>query len=132
MTRRLKPVPVRDEDGPFRYVYLAVAAVPGLRLSEEQQECLPLHSFPDLHAEAFLTSRWDEYCAHMDRSNAIALLLLTGFTGRPRFLRLLRFVEFFKLLVMPPEAVFASRFRRETKAEQERRHKSYSTPGCYL
>src|SRR5688572_1204837 len=88
MRPKASPIRLCDGDGPFSYVYMAVTAVPGMLYPKEAGKTMPFHSFPDRNAVAFLTMAWDDYCVHMDRSDAIALLLLTAFHGHSRFPKL--------------------------------------------
>ena len=126
------PSPPTKEDGPFRFTYLAVIAVPGMRISEDSSVHTQFCAFPDLKAEAFLTQDWDTYCLHMDRSNAFAYLMLAAFRGRGRFGRLS--ANWHRLLVrlLGGQRMFRSRLKRETIAAHERRHKHHKSPGCYL
>jgi hypothetical protein len=132
MTRHTTPLPIREEDGPFSYVYLSVSAVPGMRLSNEDSAYLRLRSFPDLNAEAFLTEEWDAYCAHMETSNALALLMLTGFHGQPRWRRLSRYVDRLLVHILGVEAIFRRNLDREMMVAYQQRRTTYKSPGCYL
>jgi hypothetical protein len=132
MPGRLTPLPLVEEDGPFTYVYLAIAAVPGMRLPDSAGAKLAFSSFSDLNAEVFLTSDWDTYCVHLDRSDAIADLMLTGFLGNTRFGRLSRYLHLFLIHLLGAETMFKWRLGRETTIAQERRHKNHKSPGCYL
>jgi len=132
MDRKATSSPLTDEDGPFRYTYLALTAVPGMRLLEDSSIIRQFCAFPELGAEVFLTRRWDTYCLHMDRSDALAFLMLTAFRGRKRFGRLS--ANWHQLLVrlLGQERVFRSSLKRETIAARERRHKHHKSSGCYL
>jgi len=132
MTRGAAPLPLREEDGPFSHVYLAVTAVPGVRLTNQDSPYLRLQSFPDLNADAFLTEDWDAYSAHMDTSNALALLMLTGFHGKPRWRRLTRYADRLLVRMLGAEAIFRRNLDRETKAASRQRRADHKSPGCYL
>src|SRR5712692_958702 len=132
MDRRVTPSLICEEQGPFTYTYLAVTAVPGMRLPEDSDGHLQFCSFPEWNAEAFLTRDWDAYCVHMDRSDALAYLMLTAFRGRERFGRLSAYWHQLMVRLLGGEKMFRSRLEHETTAARERRHKSHRSPGCYL
>lgn len=114
----MKPEKVSEQDGPFRYVYLAIFEVPGLRLADHDTEPVFVHSYPNLNAKAFLTSNWDSYCVHMDYSDAIAVFMLTGFGGSDPS--------------MASESDFNTKLQYEMQKAQGRRHKEHRSPGCHF
>lgn len=121
-----------EDDGPFTYVYLAVTAVPGMLYPTDAAATIPFHSFEEHNARAFLTMDWDAYCAHMDQSNGIAMLLLTAFRGRRRFGWLSEYEHRFMARIFGTEAVFLRNLKREAAAARSQRHKEKKSPGCYL
>ena len=78
------PQAITDGDGPFTYNYVVVMGVPGIKLADEDTD-LDLFNLLELNAKVILTRKWDMYCQHVDRSSAIALLLLTAYRGNSRF-----------------------------------------------
>jgi hypothetical protein len=132
MTRHTAPSPLREEDGPFSYVYLAVAAVPGMRLTEKDSAYVSLGSLPDQNAESFLTLEWDAYCEHMDKSNALALLMLTGFRGQQKWPRLARYADRLLVCALGSETMFRRNLNRETRTARKQRHAAHESLGCYL
>jgi hypothetical protein len=132
MKRKWIPNAVGEEHGPFAYTYLAVAAVPGMKLSDNTESPLNVCSLPELNAEAFLTEDRDGNCVHMDRSDAFAYLMLTAFQGRKRFGWLSAYWHKVMILLFGREKVFRHRLDRETSAARARRHKNYNSGGCYL
>ena len=123
---------LKEDDGPFTYVYLAVTAIPGMKYPDNIGETVPVHSFTERNAEAFLTPNWDMYCAHMDRSNAIAILLLTAFHGQRRFAWLSQYWDFLVFKFLGIEVGFVRNLKRETARIRKQRHKEQKSPGCYL
>jgi hypothetical protein len=132
MDGRRKPYPLSEKDGPFKYVYLAITAVPGMRLPDKAGADIEFSSFPDGNAKAFFTLEWDTYCVHMDRSDALACLMLSGFRGRTRFGRFSEYLYQLLVWLVGAETMFRRRLDRETTAARERRHKTHNSPGCYL
>lgn len=132
MSPKVILTPLTEEDGPFKYMYLAITAVPGLRLPENS--CIHTHfcAFPELNSEAFLTEDWDTYCLHMDRSDALAVLMLTAFIGHTRFGRLSSIWHRLLVGLFGRERIFLSRLEREIAAVREMRHKYHKSSGCYL
>ncbi|MDL2124672.1 MAG: hypothetical protein LWX51_16700 [Deltaproteobacteria bacterium] len=132
MKKRSTPDLVGEEHGPFTYTYLAIAAVPGMRLSDDTEGHLDFCSLPEWNAEVFLTEDWDTHCVHIDRSAALAYLMLTGFRGRKRFGRLSVYWHKLMVFLFGGEKVFRDRLERETIAARARRHENHKSPRCYL
>lgn len=131
MNRSSTPAPLTDQDGPFRYTYLSIIAVPGLRLPE-QIESLEFQSFSGLGAVAILMTDCDRYSVHLDRSAAIGYLMLTAFRGHARFGWLSVRWHQFLVHVLGAAEVFRRRLARETATVRETRRKQQGNPGCYL
>lgn len=131
--RREKEIPqqVTEDDGPFSYSYISVMGVPGLNLNETEGD-LHLFSFPELNATAFLTRDWDRHCHHIDRGSAVALLMYTGFRGRPRFKRLSVWLNRLIGKLFGKGKVFNRNLVREERNVQNTRHKEHTSSGCYL
>lgn len=126
-----EPTPITEEDGPFSYSYIAVMGVPGIRLDDADDD-LHLFSFPELSATAILTKDWDQHCRHIDRSSAIALLLLTAFRGRTRFKRISVWTNSLFRRLFGTTSLFERNLAREERNSQIARHKEHTSPGCYL
>ena len=126
-----EPAPITEEDGPFSYSYIAVMGVPGIRLDDADDD-LHLFSFPELNATAVLTKDWDQHCQHIDRSSAIALLLLTAFRGRTRFKRISVWTNRLFRKLFGATFLFKRNLAREERNAQIARHKEHTSPGCYL
>ena len=125
------PEAITEDDGPFSYSYIAVMCVPGIRLDEADPE-VHLFSFPELNASATLTRDWNRYCQHVDRSSAIALLLLTGFCGRSRFKMLSSWTNTLLRRLFGVAKVFERNLAREERSARAVRVKAHASPGCYL
>lgn len=125
------PTPITEEDGPFSYSYIALMGVPGIRLDAADGD-LHLFSFPELNATVILTTDWDQQCRHIDRSSAIALLLLTAFGGRTRFKRISSWTNSLIRRLFGVKKLFDRNLRREERNAQLARHKEHTAPGCYL
>lgn len=125
------PKPITEDDGPFSYSYIAVMGVPGIRLNEAEGE-LHLFSFPELNATVSLTRDWDDYCQHIDRSSAIAALLLTGFRGQARFKRLSSWTNSLIRKLFGSAKLFEWNLVREERKVRLARLKEHRSPGCYL
>ena len=132
MLRKTKPKPLVNKDGPFRFIYIAVMAVPGMRLQDSNSKETKVWSFASLNSKAFLTNNWDAYCDHMDRSNALGVLLLTAFQGKRRFARLSAYWYRLKVALLGQEKVFFSNFLKEAKTTKATRHQKHTSTGCYL
>lgn len=131
MARQKESIRIEEEDGPFRYNYVSVLAVPGLNL-ESKTEPIALTSFPKLGSQVLLTHNCDAYFSEIDRSTAIAVLLLTALTGSRKFRRWWRYWEKFLRLFMGADVVFAMNFERQTRVCRENRVKEFAGPGCFL
>jgi hypothetical protein len=125
------PALITEEDGPFTYTYMALLAVPGIRL-EDSQQALKLFSFADLNADVILTSEWDKYCLHMDRGAAIGTLILTGLRGGYRFKKISIYWNKLRRKILGADKTFYHNLEREEKVTKESRHREYKTSGCYL
>lgn len=132
MRRNTAQLPIREEDGPFNYTYLAVMAVPGIHLPEGVGDKVQFCAFPELNAETFLTLDWDAYCVHMDRSTAIAVLMLTGFCGRARFGKLSTYWNRLFVALFGGEKMFRHNLDKESNVVRETRYKDHESSGCYL
>jgi len=129
---RRKPEQILEDHGPFTYTYIAVIAVPGMKLPEGMEGDLKFYSFPEQNAEVILTSDWDKYCIHMDRCSALRTLMLTAFRGAKRFGKLSVFWHRLMVGILGNSWMFRKRFEGETRTARTRRHKSHKSPGCYL
>lgn len=128
---RSEPTAITENDGPFSYRYVAVLAVPGIRLEEADSD-VPLFSFSELNATASLTRDLAWHCQHIDRSSAIAALLLTGLRGRRRFKRLSSWANGIFRRVFGASKVFERNLRKEEWKAKSARLKEHKSPGCYL
>jgi len=132
VAKSAKPERISGALGPFTYGYISVLAVPGVRISDKIKDPVPIKSFLDLGAEAFLTQDWDFYCSDFDRSAAIGSLLLSGFRGERHFRKISTVWDKLLRFCFGGVWVFNKNLARETRAARERRHKEHSGPGCYL
>ena len=128
---RSEPTVITEDDGPFSYRYVAVLAVPGIRLEETDSD-IHLFSFPELNATASLTRDSNWHCLHIDRNSAIALLLLTGFRGRRRFKRLSSWTNGIFRRIFGTSKIFEWNLRREERKAKSARLKEHKSPGCYV
>ena len=132
LNAKTEPLPLNEEDGPFSYIYLAVMAVPGMHLPESVDDGVQFCAFPEVNAEAFLTLDWDTYCVHMDRSDALAHLMLSAFMGRARFGKLSAYWHRLLVSLRGRERMFRFDLEKETTAVRNTRHKNHKSSGCYL
>jgi hypothetical protein len=134
-TNKSKNVKLEAHDGPFRYVYVSISAVPGLQLSKQASDGAGtriIRSFPELGGEAFLTNDCESVALHIDRSTAIGTLLLTGLMGPARFGRLSTYYRRLAKHILGEYWTFARALRREAVMSRESRLKNFAGPGCYL
>lgn len=132
MLRRIQPRSLVEEDGPFRYTYIALMTVPGVRLPEDSHGEMSVWTFPELNAKAVLTEDWDRYCVHMDRSGAIGFLLLTAFSGRGRFRRLVKYWNKLRVKVLGQATAVTRDLFKQAEIEKDDRHREHQSSGCYL
>ncbi len=126
------PLKILEEDGPFEYVYLSIASIPGIKFPSDSTGPINLYKFPELGAEAILTDNCDEYLMHMHRSDAIAYLLLTGFRGHKKFGWISVYWHKVFVKLFGNEKIFKNRFYRETELERKNYQKQQKNIGCYL
>lgn len=132
MKQRNEAVLIKESDGPFTYAYVAVVAVPGLRLPDETETPLQIHSFPNIGAKVYLTPNWDDYCIHMDTSIAISKLMLSGFRGKSRFGKVSIYWSQLIRKIFGSKFLFNKNIQREIENARKQRHRKYKSSGCYL
>jgi len=126
------PIPIGELDGPFRYVYVAISHVIGITLPDGSPDPQPVADLSDVGAEAYLTNNWDKEYFHIDRSNAYAALLLTGYRGTGRYPRLSGKWHDFLRWVFGREWVYIRNLEREANQTRQKRRKVHSGSGCCL
>jgi hypothetical protein len=87
-------------------------------------------SRPRDSADAFLTADWDNQCADLDRSNALAMLMLSGLVGAGS--RLHRYWNRLLANWVGPEPAFAAALARQMKASGSGRRKITAAQGLIL
>lgn len=132
VSSRSRPRDLIEADGPFRYVYVSVSAVPGLKLPQSASDTLRIRSFAELEAQAVLTNNADPYTLHIDRGTAIGALLLTGLVGRSRFKTFAKYWRKVSNLVFGEYSTFSRSLGRETAKCRTSRLKEHSGPGTFL
>lgn len=124
--------PLSEADGPFTYSYLAAFRVPGMRLQSANGRMLTVWASEGSASEAFLTTNWDDYCADLDTSAALSVLLLTSFRGQSKFRKLGVAWNSLKVAAFGRTRLFRMTLEREEKRARAVRHKEHATSGCYL
>lgn len=127
MRENTASLPISAEDGPFNYTYLTVMAVSGIRLPEGVGDKVQFCAFPELNAETFLTLNWDAYCIQMDRSTAIAVLMLTAFRGHTRFGKLSAYWNRLLVALFGGEKMFRRNLDKESNVVRKTRYKNHKS-----
>jgi hypothetical protein len=126
------PLRIQEEDGPFEYVYLSIAFVPGIKLPTDSKDSIILYRFPEFGAQAFLTNSSDDYIIHMHRSDGIAYLLLTGLTGHKRFGRISVYWNKMLSKIFGKKKNFEKQLHRQTELGRKKYIKQNKNTGSYL
>ena len=129
--RNVIPPRLSASEGPFKYTYLGVIALPGAILPAGES-LRPFHAFPGLGANAILSAHCNPYFFHLEQSTAIGSLMLTGFPGRSPAGWLSARLYGLAVYAVGLEGMFRRSLRREVEAIREQRRTEPKNPGCYL
>lgn len=123
---------VELSDAPFNYEYVSISQVLGTRLPEDLNDPLIVANFPNENACAFLTHKIDNEYFHIERSGAIAILLLTSFLGSRKISKLSLYWEKLLRWICGLEWIFIRNLELQEQHAKNQRHKETHNTGCWL